>query len=786
MKLQVLNCGTPYSLRGFQSLSDNKTLGIRTGSASLPAKNYVPPQWCPKTDVLAIPEGRALRLVRLSGGQTVWRRMLGDEKSKLSAVNNKQADNAIRAIAWSPQGKTIAVLYADGLLVQREWTCGDIVHQVRLGAVDEVVAMEWVVGQGDYEDTKWNLPQLSLLDRGQPVPGTDSSSFESLSAIVVVGASGTVWVCLGGILTLPPAQLPSQKWTCPSAINARVCRGKLFVYIVDRSAQAALYSVDIPLLVSPTKLLSAFVPLSAHFSSLCVYIDHTLDMLVKEALDRQQGASRPFLLHTFEHVLRDYGVDEVTSPESELCRYAVSGRPSEATSHFLLAKLKSTKLTQWESAGRLGAKAVVRLIYQNALPAIERALLVASKLLELVPDLNTQTNDGSRSFDGILRAIAIMGWLYSRLNEYMEMILEEQRENQEFVDWALMHINDLHWQNNGSHHSNDDADGLRPSMPAVDYKTLLRFFHKTFARSSDAASDGQSDIQHILHIDDEHSRLQNAEFTQAYFDEVVRRANFNALKIAGGNATSHSSAQEPFGFVFNSAELLEAVRPSGTSSVHTPTCVEAWQEAKSQISQALEWPSHVLGDSVQWNPEPVVSAMLPKDMGEATRSDMHYVSDSPQSTEDLVFIATATSSSQYLVLLLGAAEPQVARIELAVDMAIDETRKNMPIRVTWLAFFDDNTLGIAFTIDGCDHPFIGSISYRSTKYYDASLDIRDVPASKLEFVQLLEIKHASANVPNALVGNGNQGRRCIAVVEMRGKAWWPYDMDNEEDSSDLE
>ncbi|KAJ2456188.1 hypothetical protein EV183_000114 [Coemansia sp. RSA 2336] len=783
---QVVNCGTPYSLKGFQSLSDNKTLGIRTGSASLPGKNYVSPQWCPKTDVLAIPEGRALRLVRLSGGQTVWRRMLGDEKSKLSNVNSKQTDSVIRAIAWSPQGKAIAVLYADGLLVQREWTCGDIVHQVQLDTTDEVVAMDWVVGQGGYEDTKWNLPQLSPLDRGQPAPAADSSSFENLSAIVVVGASGTVWVCLGGILTLPPAQISCQSWTCPTAINARVCGDRLFVYTVDRSVQAALYTVDIPLLTSPTKLLSAFVPLSAHFSSLSVYIDHALDTLVKEALDRQQGASRPFLRHAFEQVLRDYGVDEVTSPESELCRYAVSGRPSEATSHFLLAKLKSAKLVQWESAGRLGAKAVVRLIYQNALPAIERALLVASKLLELVPDLNAQTNDGSRNFDGVLRAIAIMGWLYSRLNEFMEMILEEQRENQEFVDWALMHINDLHWQNNGSRHGSDDADGLRPPMPAVDYKTLLRFFHKTFARSSDAASDGQPDIQHILHTDDEHGRLENTESTRAYFDEVVSRANFNALKVAGGDGTVHDKLQEPFGFVFNSAELLEAVGASDNSGINAPTCIEAWQEAKALISQALEWPSYVLGDSVRWSPEPVVSARLSRDTTEATLSDMHYVSDNSQPTKDRVFTATATPSSQHLVLLLGAAEPQVARIELAVDVAIDETCKNTPIHVTWLTFFDDNTLGIAFTIDGRDHPFIGTISYRSLKYCDASLDIQDVPASKLEFAQLLEIKQASAAVPNALVGNGNQGRRCIAVVEMRGKAWWPYDMDNEDDSSDSE
>ncbi|KAJ2845673.1 hypothetical protein IWW36_004686 [Coemansia brasiliensis] len=778
--LSILNSDTPYSLRGFQSLSDNKTLGIRTGSASTSAKNYVAPQWCPKTDVIAVPEGRALRLIRLSGGQTVWRRILGDEKSKLATLGNRQTDNVIRAIAWSPQGKTIAVLHADGLLVQREWTCGDIVHEVRLDIDDKVVAMEWVAGQVDYEDIKWNLPQLSPLDRGQPAPSTNNALFETLSAIVVVGASGAVWVSLGGIFTLPPARPSSQNWTCPTAINARVCRDRLFVYTVDQTAQAALYTVDIPLLTSSTKLISAFVPLSAHFSSLCVYVDHTLDMLVKEAFDRQQSASRSFLLHAFEQVLRDYGVDEVTSPESELCQYAVSRRPSEATSHFLLAKLKSTKLTQWESAGRLGAKALVRLIYQNALPAIERALLVASKLLELVPDLSAQTADDNATSSvqhNILRAITMMGWLYSRLNEYMEAILDEQRENQEFVDWALAHINDLHWQNNGSRrHGNEDGDdGLRPPMPTIDYKTLLRFFHKTFGHSSDVASDGQSNIQHILHVDDEHSHAQNAEFRRAYFDEVVRRANLDTLKVVARCNIPHDNAQDPFGFVFNSTELLEAVMPPDIRNLNAPTCVEAWKEAKSLISQALEWPSHVLRHSVQWNPEPVASTMLSKDMGEATLSDIHYISGNSQSTPDLVFTATTTNSSRYLILLLGSAKPQAARIELTVDVAtVDGTRKNMPINVTWLTFFDDNMLGIAFTIDECAHPFLGTISYRSSpKYYNVSSD-----------TQLLEIKHASASIPNTVIGNGNQGRRCIAVIEIRGKAWWPYDMDNEEDSSD--
>ncbi|KAJ2907680.1 hypothetical protein GGI21_003646, partial [Coemansia aciculifera] len=58
--------------------------------------------------------------------------------------------------------------------------------------------------------------------------------------------------------------------------------------------------------------------------------------------------------------------------------------------------------------------------------------------------------------------------------------------------------------------------------------------------------------------------------------------------------------------------------------------------------------------------------------------------------------------------------------------------------------------------------------------------------SPLVFKRLLKIDEASSGHSVALACNGKKGRRCIAVVERRGKYWWPYDIDNEEDESEEE
>ncbi|KAJ2399625.1 hypothetical protein GGI23_002541, partial [Coemansia sp. RSA 2559] len=72
--------GFPYQTNGFQSLSGGRALQLRSGSSlkQQHSTDYLPPKWCPTLDILAVPEGRALRLVRLSGGETIWRRALQD------------------------------------------------------------------------------------------------------------------------------------------------------------------------------------------------------------------------------------------------------------------------------------------------------------------------------------------------------------------------------------------------------------------------------------------------------------------------------------------------------------------------------------------------------------------------------------------------------------------------------------------------------------------------------------------------------------------------------------
>ncbi|KAJ2662062.1 hypothetical protein IW148_003110 [Coemansia sp. RSA 1199] len=815
--------GDPYGITGFQSLSGGQQLSLRTGSVpkQLPA-GYVAPRWCPNIDILAVPEGRALRLVRLSGGHTIWRRTLSDGQSRTSPDTDKRSNtsHAIKAIAWNPNGTTIAVLHANGLLVQRDSTRGDIVHEAQTDIDDTVVAMEWVAGKipEPAEDcveqmVEFSLPKLSPIDRGQSPPCHVNAETEPPTAIVVTCASGSVWVCLGGIFTLPPARLPPGQLEGFVAVNARLDHdsASLFVYLANYGTahsdidqpSVSLCTVDTSILSSSLPLLHSLVPLSARLSALCLYLDNTLDALFAEATARHENASRSFLLRTFEGVLRDHGVDEATSPMAELSRLALTGRASEPTSQFLLAKLKSTKLNNWEHAGRQGAVALTRLIYQHSQPAVERTILAASRLLDIVHTHKSSTRDGAeRTRDIIVRAIVVLGWLHARLDEYMTAVREEQQENQEFVDWALFTIDDLHWQNEGSRRlGNDDADdGLRPVRPEIEYNILFRFFRKTFGGCSDDTRGPQSLILNMLHCNNA-SDTGAEQFHRAYFDAVIGAAHVDALSIARPPTSTQANCKNDeklFGFVFHSQALLDTARTNcGDDSCMSdgpPTCTEALKEVKLLMSQALEWPSHVLGDSLQWNTVPSLTCPMPLTSKDSTDllSDMHYVASSTDPSGGTMYTATV-SSSQHLVLLSTPSEsnhePNTARIELVVDVAASNSNaQQTPISVLALSFFDDDVLGILFTIDGCNEPFLGTLEYQrgsnSVVYQNSAQCVKDQTVNKLVFARLLKVAGASATAPATLVCNERKGRRCVAVVEKCGKSWWPFDMDNEEDSDE--
>ncbi|KAJ2307638.1 hypothetical protein IWW55_000865 [Coemansia sp. RSA 2706] len=792
--------GNAYSLGGFQSLSGGQTLSLRGGTAKQPTE-YVAPRWSPTIDVLAVPEGRSLRLVRLSGGATIWRRALSDAISGLST--------AIRAIAWNLSGTSIAVLHASGLLVQRDSARGDIIHETQVNIDDAVVAMEWVICKGQAADNgagrptlERSLPRLDPLDRGQP-PCRSNPESESPTAIVMVCASGAVWVSLGGVFTLPPARLQIEQPASYTAVNA--CLGQrpdtLFVCFTSAHAEPdssacqelVLRTVDMSVLSSAMPLLHTLVPLSAHLSALCLYLENTLDALAKEARARADGASRAYLLQTFEGVLRDHGVDEATTAEAELCRLAVTGRASESTSQFLLAKLKATKLNAWETAGRLGAVALIRLIYRHAQPAVERTILASTRLLEAVLAYDSDAlpaSDAGGACTAIVRAVVVLGWLSSRLNEYMDGLREEQRENQEFVDWALFAIDDLHWQNEGSRrlgdsHNTDGDDGLRPVRPDIDYKLLFCFIRKAFGGTADGAADASSDLQGILQGGDE-DRTALPEVITAYFDVLAGDAHLDALSIVK-QLTDAGDGDRPFEYVFHSQSLLDAAIArckldlSEDAGIGPPTCADAVREVKSLIAQALEWPSQVLGGGLQWNSQICAVPMGSGDGAAEILSEMHYVSLGDD--RGCMYVASVTPSGEHLVLLAANSQghqPEVSRVELALDVAdSDERPRRVFIDVTSLSFFDDELLGVLFTVGGSDRLYLGTLEYQTIVRGTS-----DVAASRLEFAKLLQISDASAAVPAALASNGNEGRRCIAVVDKGGRYWWPFDMDNEEEGDE--
>ncbi|KAJ2769651.1 hypothetical protein IWQ57_003015, partial [Coemansia nantahalensis] len=153
-----------------------------------------------------------------------------------------------------------------------------------------------------------------------------------------------------------------------------------------------------------------------------------------------------------------------------------------------------------------------------------------------------------------------------------------------------------------------------------------------------------------------------------------------------------------------------------------------------------------------------------------------------------VFVASVAQPGQALLITRasgGGERAAVARVELAIDAC---GPAKAPVTVTGLSFFDDELLGVAFTIEGRTRPFLGAVDYRPgagvLAYSPAAADCDAGTASPLEFVRVQLLANASAERPVALASNGATGRRCVAVVEQRGRAWWPYDMDNEEEEDD--
>ncbi|KAJ1645892.1 hypothetical protein LPJ64_002553 [Coemansia asiatica] len=859
----ISHTGTPYPLNGFQSLSNKTPLALRTtGSATAAAAatraslnaEYVAPQWNPIIDVLAVPEGKTLRLVRLSGGQTIWRRAPSDSTSPQAPSTDKKDTSfgnhpSIRAISWHPSGSRIAVLHANGSLVHRDLAHGDIVYESTIGVDkdDLVVDMQWVCCLGPsgmagsekslgQRSLEFYLPRLSPLDKSKSAPDNINPTNEPMTAIIVTSIKGSVWVSLGGMFVLPVARIPEKICDFGQASRLQATGAhlggsnahlfvKLFA-VTAKKSQNIVLKLNTPvlntdLLSSPT--LHSLAALSARLSGLHLYLETTVAAVAKEVEARESTASRRSLYNLLEGVLQDHGVEEVTSPEAEMIRLAVTGRASESTAQFLLSKLKAIKLNNWESSSRQGAVIIIKLIYQHVLPAVERFMLTATRLLDLVlldkSSLEAQGNSpATTSRDNVVRAIVILAWLYSRMDQCMVRIRDEQRENQEFADWALFSIDDLQWQNEGSrrvnNHGHEDADGddgSRPVRPEINYRLLLGFIRSAFhcqpEEDAFATKDVDSNpVMDILQCKNEQEKDQGdlagnrAEFVRTYFDLLLAKSNPLGLdfkRIADCKSSEMFNSETPFTYVFHSQELLDSVSSRCGFADIAPSCQEALKEVKSILSQALEWPSKMLGQGLCWETEPVAkySAVDGTKDGELdVISDTYHVS---KGTGEMVFMATCVKNASkrktnYLELLCisGANDPasktpiEVCSIELAVKTQEEALETKQLIDVTGIRFFDDKSLGIVFAIDGSNSTFLGSIDYRNLAMEYMSIDQKASIVHPLDFKRLLEISDASSKVPSALAVNGRKGRRCIAVIERRGKRWWSYDMDNVEEEGE--
>ncbi|KAJ1802641.1 hypothetical protein LPJ75_006127, partial [Coemansia sp. RSA 2598] len=309
--------------------------------------------------------------------------------------------------------------------------------------------MQWVSCQGavgggavsresQKQPLEFYLPRLSPLDKSKSAPDNINPANEQMTAIVATTNRGTVWVSLSGIFALPAARLPdtldpANGGSRISAVGAHLSKSSayLFVKLLVESTNGSrnvVLKLGTPMLntdLLPSPTLHSLAALSARLSGLCLYLENAAAAVVREIEAREASASRRSLYRLLEGVLQDHGVDEVTSPEAEIIRLAVTGRASESTAQFLLSKLKTTKLNSWESASRLGAAVIIRLVYQHVLPALERMVLAATRLLDLVLLDKTSVEehqDGSSvlsSRASIVRAIVILTWLYSRMEECM-------------------------------------------------------------------------------------------------------------------------------------------------------------------------------------------------------------------------------------------------------------------------------------------------------------------------------------------------------------------------------
>ncbi|KAJ2789722.1 hypothetical protein H4R21_006675, partial [Coemansia helicoidea] len=125
----------------------------------------------------------------------------------------------------------------------------------------------------------------------------------------------------------------------------------------------------------------------------------------------------------------------------------------------------------------------------------------------------------------------------------MDAVREEQRENQEFVDWALFAIDDLHWQHDGAQRPEGEDDGARPVRPEFDYPLLLGFIRRAFGRPEEGAAQPPPAMPCIM-SDGRDGGGPAEAFAEAYFDLLVEQANPGSLKAPAAPAAAVDA--EPF------------------------------------------------------------------------------------------------------------------------------------------------------------------------------------------------------------------------------------------------
>ncbi|KAJ1679980.1 hypothetical protein EV182_000926 [Spiromyces aspiralis] len=764
--------------RAFFSLSNHQpyTLPVKEGAVTHAL-------WNPRYDLLAAVDGHSLMVTRLSGGgQLAWR---------------YECHSRISGICWHPNGQTIALVDAAGNMTLVDYESGKPTGHLGLRRDEgretemDVRWMEWQqmeVDRGDREGLEWveslvippieqYLPRISPLsdsdgDRntqrplGEPEPTTAirEGSRPAIDALFVVDAQGRLWVALFGTFLLPPVDLGISD-PARSILHAAITPdlSELMVCHAAGDSQLSITAVDTgPIHTDPALLYQV-----ASSSAACIQLCHHLATATKALTEHyeagfvQAAAQFQGMVNHFYTMLENQGMDNMTSPGSELVQLLVTGHPTELVTEFLLSGKTRRLFRQWQKTLDNAEEGAWELVVKHCLPAAERLVLKLGQLISFVQALGGAKNpfDVEGIAEPLLDLVAILGWHYGQFVELTRLLDKCKCDATAFGVWFQFAIKDVQWLNsqglyrNQSSEDEDEDDKPRPAKPVegIKFKSVMGYIKRHFGRMEPGARECELDAFFT----------GCGEDIDKYLDAVVRASNPQALLRLFGYPRVDNNGQE-FRFVFHQ-DLAEA----GIPMLRPPSLAEMCDIVQRRLTELFAVPASAIHKGfVVDSPLPSITFQYPvtgDSGGGIVCSLMHLADDEGRTPTHC--IAVVTSDKLYLIRRpLGGSE-DCRSVPLSWPFGADED-----VTVVGIDFFDDRHLVVLAR--------------------PATEDSKTCWISELEFMPSTESTPRTRQVGELQPGsrlqlacNGLPRRRVVAAIEMDragGCRWWPFDLDHDE------